>query len=710
MTTLPPPSDDATTRTRSGSPDSGPASAWPLALAGVLSALTLILVAAGVDAGVVAVAYWFLVPGLLVRHALLGRGRAAAGVGPVVGVSLAALVIVSTFSLWVEGWQPRWTTVVIASLTLLAALGAFVRSRTALSWSAAPFTGPLAGLRDGLRREDAVLVGLGLLALVGWIVALFSIDPADASVGGLLVGASPLFAMALAVAVVVFLAAVRLRSWPGAVAGFVVSLLALRLTTPIVAEEPLYNWTFKHMGVVDFIQEQGRLVGSVDIYHNWPGFFAGAAWLGDIAGISPHTAAHWFPPLVTLLTCAAVAGLARHLAGGSYWVGLVAAQVFLMLNWIGQDYFAPQAVALLLGVVALHLVLRRAAASDAVAVFVFAALVVTHQLTPFWVLAVVWVLLLGRRVRWWVPVAFTLLLGAYTLFKWDVIDEHGLISGFNPAENAQVSGGEFSSDAKRVDSWASRLATALAWIGAGAALLWERRRKREWFTGAALCVTPFIFLAAQDYGGEALLRVALYSLVGCAAVIAPALIAALRSERLVPALAVGAVTFVAAAGATQAYFGPWYAYQVSPAEARVDRLLLEQVPRPAYIAPAIPSWPDRSVGEYADWVEEVGADYDNSAFMPWLAGTSYSDAGHLIALERERRVRSLIPTYVIVSKQMETTDAYRGFLGPGAFENLRTKLERRAGWSKVLEDEDVAVFRYVPAEARGLPSATWTPQ
>ena len=65
-------------------------------------------------------------------------------------------------------------------------------------------------------------------------------------------------------------------------------------TAPLLFAEPRYAWTYKHIGVVQYINLHGALDASIDIYHNWPGFFALAAWFGRIAGINtPLAYAAW---------------------------------------------------------------------------------------------------------------------------------------------------------------------------------------------------------------------------------------------------------------------------------------------------------------------------------------------------------------------------------------------------------------------------------
>ena len=49
-------------------------------------------------------------------------------------------------------------------------------------------------------------------------------------------------------------------------------------TAPLVYQEGRYSWLYKTIGVVQYVNAHGDLDRSIDIYQNWPGFFAFAAW------------------------------------------------------------------------------------------------------------------------------------------------------------------------------------------------------------------------------------------------------------------------------------------------------------------------------------------------------------------------------------------------------------------------------------------------
>src|SRR4029453_17825907 len=122
-----------------------------------------------------------------------------------------------------------------------------------------------------------------------------------------------------------------------------------------------YPWVWKHLGIIDYIQRHGavdRTTPILSAYHNWPGFFAAAALVADLAGVRDLAApARWAPLASNLLYLAVLPMLYRSLTDdarvifGGTWI-------FLCGNWVGQDYFSPQALALLFYFLLLALCLR----------------------------------------------------------------------------------------------------------------------------------------------------------------------------------------------------------------------------------------------------------------------------------------------------------------------------------------------------------------
>ncbi len=128
------------------------------------------------------------------------------------------------------------------------------------------------------------------------------------------------------------------------------AIVVLHGTTPLLYDQPRYAWTFTHLGVINLIAETGGVDRHVDIYNNWPGFFALNAWLSRVTGVAPATYAEWAQVFFNLANVAAVRFALRGVTGDErlLWT---AAWLFVLGNWIGQDYLAPQAFAFVLAVV-----------------------------------------------------------------------------------------------------------------------------------------------------------------------------------------------------------------------------------------------------------------------------------------------------------------------------------------------------------------------
>jgi retron-type reverse transcriptase len=130
-------------------------------------------------------------------------------------------------------------------------------------------------------------------------------------------------------------------------------------TAPLVYQAGRYSWLYKTIGVVQYVNAHGQLNPSIDIYQNWPGFFALAAWFGKVAGIgSPLAYAKW-AQLVFELAALPLLYLiydAVSLTVRQRWLALL---LYSASNWIGQDYFSPQGLGTLLSLGIMAIVMRR---------------------------------------------------------------------------------------------------------------------------------------------------------------------------------------------------------------------------------------------------------------------------------------------------------------------------------------------------------------
>ena len=112
---------------------------------------------------------------------------------------------------------------------------------------------------------------------------------------------------------------------------------------------------------MDYILRHGAVDPMINvsaIYHNWPGFFAGSALLTAFAGRENLlTIASWAPFAFNLMNLVVLRFVLRGLTQDKrlVWLSL---WFFFLINWVGQDYFSPQAMAYVLYLACIGLLIR----------------------------------------------------------------------------------------------------------------------------------------------------------------------------------------------------------------------------------------------------------------------------------------------------------------------------------------------------------------
>ena len=563
------------------------------------------------------------------------------------------------------------------------------------------------------RPEGAVASGwilpaaLLVAAVAAWLVAAPSLSADTIDNRGLLFAASPLFAISLVLCALAFLVAVGGRRHGLAALALGVSVVLTRLPTAVAVSLPLYSWTYKHFGVIDYVTTYGHLDHGVDIYHSWPGMFTLFAWVNELTGTNSFQLALWFTPIYQLALTAAIYVMARawRLGRGP---ALVAAFIAHTANWVAQDYFSPQAVAMLLAVGVLALLAhsgkgRRAIgtphpAAVWVALPIYAGVVVSHQLTPFWLMIVIGAGCVFGQIRpRWVMVVFAATVIGWTALNYDVVSSYGSIFHFDPMGNVarNVNGGN-PSDGQRLTSLAGRFTTISTWLVTGVVLLlrWRRKEQRRLtLTLAALALGSFTVLLGQSYGGEAIFRVFLYSIPGCALVIAPAVERWLtgrarwgRTGRLAALVSLLLLTGAAA----QAFYGAWFANRVDQDALEASVWIVEKAPADAMVLALAPGAPGRVVARYTEFVRN-NRDFDGGvdAWDGWL-GTDFKD-GRVNEMT-DAMLGDNHPTYAVITAQMKVYNAYYGLFPPGAIERFENQLLANPHWHTLVHTPSLTVL------------------
>lgn len=334
---------------------------------------------------------------------------------------------------------------------------------------------------------------------------------------------------------------------------------------PAIAEpHPRFPVAWLHVAFADHIAGGGRLLQTADARFSWPGFFSGAAYLERLSGTDTMLWALAFAPVVVNCASAALVYELGRTLGLSQARSTVAALVLVLTNWIGQDYFAPQAAAFLLVLTVIDLTLRNRSLRPpggfrarllrsrvpttrpyslgpidtlVVIVVLAAALIVSHQLSPVMLLCILAGMVIAHRAGSFQVVVIVALgfagwlsyaAEAYWIGHADIIfgsvgDVSGAVSQ-NVTERSRP-----GADIRQTIVRMRMLTVLLVWLCAGAHVLIQRVRRRLDPAVAILLAGPFVPFVLQPYGGEGLLRTALFSLPG----------AALAAAQLLPAMPSG---------------------------------------------------------------------------------------------------------------------------------------------------------------------------
>jgi hypothetical protein len=267
------------------------------------------------------------------------------------------------------------------------------------------------------RRSQGWSLPLTFIGFIVAIVTAFADRHLDPGLWGLPGSISPVWYLGL---VLIIGGIATARRSDGVEIGVAVTALVLVVTgtATIVYDLPHVPWFGPHIGVVSYILHFGNVQADIDIHQAWPGLFAAAAWISRAGSIGdPVTLARVWPPVIDVLCLVAFRCFAGRLLGSNFraWI---ASGVFLLAAAFSQDYFSPQAIGLLLALSIYAVVVpvttvgsaagavrfRLPAWRIAVVVVLSLALAVTHQITPYFVVASLTVLVAFGLLRpVWIP-------------------------------------------------------------------------------------------------------------------------------------------------------------------------------------------------------------------------------------------------------------------------------------------------------------------
>lgn len=397
------------------------------------------------------------------------------------------------------------------------------------------------GVRGRRRRRPGegrpswwVLVLLVLLVTAALVVgarSLLASEPSQIGDYGLIEALGPGYFAGLALLTfgfVVFLWRAVAASWLGAV--YLLALILLVDGAPFVIERaPRFPVTYVHAGFIEAIMRTGETLPFLDARFSWPGFFSLFGYLTDAAGLSgPMPLAIGFPLAIKVLWLAATWVLLRRIVKNpaACWLALWLVE---LIDWSSQSYFSPQALGVFAYLVCAAVLVvafdPRIGSSDAdrvvmgVCVLTYAALVVSHQLTPFMILAatgLLGVLKLTRARSLWV-----LFVAIFVVwFSWGTADYwvghlaqlFGDAGKVSKTLNDNVSDRINGNVAHQRLVYARMSVSGVSWLLAACGVLIAWRRRSLDGRLVVLGIAPLLSLGLQSYGGEGLIRVFLFVL------------------------------------------------------------------------------------------------------------------------------------------------------------------------------------------------------
>lgn len=408
---------------------------------------------------------------------------------------------------------------------------------------------PRGGSADVLRALVARNAGplIAVVAAICWLAGFRSIDPTTLGSFGILPALSPVLLISYPLLVIAFVVELRGRQRGWALTMItIMAVLAVYALQP--AAEPVGRLpvAWLHVGFSDYINAHGAVLHNFDARFSWPGFFSFLALLTGASGVRDSSVLISFAPVVLTGTATILVRAIALSVFGKGRIAWLAPWIFLIGNWTEQDYLSPQGSTYLLLLAGLAITFRyltrpglleplhkgqflrppvpantpmeRLFAQALVLVLAF-ALAPSHQLSPYMLAGLLFILLLcGRLWSRWLPFLVLLaavvwfVLGARDFWIGQLHEITGSIGNLGSSVN-QGFDQRLSSNVGRTAMLDVRIGitVVVGLLAAVGAFLLRRGGKRS-LTLVLMAVTAFGLAVAQPYGGEILIRCYLFAL------------------------------------------------------------------------------------------------------------------------------------------------------------------------------------------------------
>jgi len=549
------------------------------------------------------------------------------------------------------------------------------------------------------------------VALALWAVSLRDIHLRSMTSLGFVSVLPPTAFLALAVLGTSFCLTLWRRPSPEALLGaHVVALVFMLYALPALVEPTArFAVTWRHAGVMQAILDTRHVAPGTNPYFDWPGLFVLSGFAAKSAGAAGVLgAANWVPFGLELLYLGPLLLILRTLTIDRRLVWL-AVWIFYLCNWVGQDYFSPQGFAYLLYLVVLAILVgwmrpgwpgSRArpavrAALVGVVLLLFAGMVVSHQLTPFALLASTAALAVSRRcTARGLPLAMGVIVLLWLSYMTaGFLGEHtgaifGAIGNVDATVNQNVAG-RLRGDAGHLFVTRARLGMTVGlWAVSVGTALWLRRRGHREPAPLLLLLAPFVLAFVQPYGGEVLLRVYLFGLPFAAFFVA----AALRRARL--AVVVG-VTLALLGGFLVTRYGnermDWFSPDEVTAVDRLDAL--------APSGATLVAWSSSLPWEARHYAEHRYRTVTGSEDWGRISQMTPGGSAQLGAVARYMRAQKGGAYLVLTRSQAAEVDLTG--LGPrGSLRRVDAGLRRSPAFRALYANRDASVYGLAPASRR----------
>ncbi len=517
-------------------------------------------------------------------------------------------------------------------------------------------------------------------------------------------------------------------------------VICLDGVTVITEAEPRFATAYQIAGFIDYISRTGHTAPGIAAYFSWPGFFALVAMVEGIVGKHDLLPVLRLWPLTIDLLCLPPLFLIMRNLRVTWRAKWFAALLFCVGNWVGQDYFSPQAFNYLLYLLFVGILLtffgpgspsrrasRRAPADHLtrrlahlswrgglepgelparpastgeraillwLLIGIFVVDTASHQLTPFFFIGACSGLVLARRCTLTgLPVLLGVILVGWVSFAavayWSghLSDVFGGLGHLGANVSTSITGRMTGSTSVHVLVLYMRTGLAAA-VMILAALGFLRRRHRAIDDRVALvllCV-PFLAFGVQNYGGEIALRIYLFALpaacILAACLFFPATRLPARVWRALPAAAGCGVVLVLA------FF-----------VARYGNEAYEQIPSGELTA-ANYVYAHDSSGARLVWLSPT-PETDDTPQMPWqyrdiekvdyIAAQAPPDPASVAGLVAT--LRSLGPgTYLMTTSTQETYLEQAAGYPPGWGSRFRADMAAARGVHTVFADRNAVVY------------------